>query len=115
MKKLLLIFPPMGTSKAIMKMCCTPLGVAYLAAYVRNDIDVEILDCIAEGYDTEVEVGPQFIQYGLSYDEIAKRIEYIKPEIGGISCIFSAQYKAVRGITKLVKPIDPSIATGSGG
>lgn len=115
MQKLLLIFPPMGTSKAIMKMCCTPLGVAYLAAYVRDDIEVEILDCIVEGYDTDVEIDEHFIQYGLTYDQIADRIEYLRPDMVGISCIFSAQYKAVRGICKVVKKLDPSIVTVAGG
>jgi len=114
-KKILLIYPPVTYSVQSPKQSCPPLGVAYLAAAVRDIADVQILDAAVEGYEHEEKIGPTLMRYGLPISEIARRVEEYKPDAVGISCIFSSQFPAVAEISSAVKRIDPEILTMTGG
>ena len=97
-----------------------PLGLTYLASNIRkHNYDVEILDCLAEGFDNEeiIERKDSEIQirYGLSNEEIKNRIKEFKPEIVGVTNNFTSQYKEALLICQICKELDPNIITILGG
>ena len=114
-KKVLLIFPPVRLYRETMKLVFSPLGVAYIAAYVRNEVDVRILDAAAEGFDHEIILDEDFIQFGLSIDEVKRRIADYKPDVVGVTCLFSSVFPVVREVCRAAKSVDPNILTITGG
>jgi radical SAM superfamily enzyme YgiQ (UPF0313 family) len=94
-RKVLLIQPPgrclIGRDGVITerKHCHPPLGLAYLAAGLRNHgYEVAVLDMLAEGYGQE-RYTEQFIYYGLTAEQAIERIEAFQPDMIGISILFS--------------------------
>ncbi len=114
-KKLLLVYPPVTYSVQSAKQSCPPLGVAYLAAAVRERCDVKILDAAVEGYEHEERLNPHLMRYGMPVSEIAREVASYRPDAVGISCIFSSQFPTVAQICEAVKKIDPDILTLTGG
>src|SRR3989344_1006311 len=114
-KKILLVSTRYTLFKDDVRRCVAPIGLAYLAAFLEKDgYEVKILDAAAEGYDN-VKVHGEFLTYGLDDEEIRKKIVEFKPDVVGVSCIFSTQYENVKKALKLVKDIDPNIITMVGG
>lgn len=70
-----------------------PLGLLYLAGYLqeRTSHNVHILDCQIDE---------------LSYEEIKKRLENIRPDVVGIYSSISLLYDAVQ-VARLAKEVDP--------
>jgi len=103
-KRVLLIQSPYTIHKAEPKGCQPPLGLAYIASVLENcGFEVKILDAIVGGFDTEVDVGKNFIRYGLDFDQIRTVARDFAPDIVGISCLFSCQYKNALAIAKIMK------------
>ena len=74
------------------KHCTPPLGLAYLAASVRKaNYDVEAIDMLAEGYETE-RLRDQTIIYGLTTEETVERIRKANPIMVGIGILFFLAY-----------------------
>ena len=112
----MLIFPPTRFRKRVRdKLAVPPLGVASIAAVIREHCDVRILDATVEGYHCERKIDPDTVEYGLGGEEIGREIRRFRPDVVGISCIFSSQYPAVREICRLVKEISGDIRTVTGG
>lgn len=114
-KKLLLIYPPTTYSVQSAKQSCPPLGVAYLAGAVRDNVEVKVLDAAVEGYNHDLQISSNLKRYGLPICEIARYVEQYEPDAVGISCIFSSQFPTVGEICAAVKKIDPGILTLTGG
>lgn len=120
-KKILLISPPGkvyilpdGTPSA-RKHCAQPLGMAYLAAILlNNNYDVHVIDMLAEGYDKEVYHKP-FIVYGLTVEDVLSRIENEKPDIIGISVLYSFLIKEIVELCSSIKAKYPDIPILLGG
>lgn len=92
-----------------------PLGLCYLAAVLREKgHQVEILDCLAEGYGHKESRG-QMAVYGLNDNEIVQRINSSNPDIIGCSALFSVQYENVKNFCLLVKKLDKNIPLVVGG
>jgi len=114
--KVMLIVPPRTILKSSIKRCCTPLGLAYIGAVLeQNNINVQILDCYAEGYDNENDLEDDYIRVGLSPNDIKDRIEDFSPEIVGVTCVFTSEIRNVIWICKLIKKIDNNIKIVVGG
>lgn len=113
--KVLLIQPPFTIFKTETKKCHPPLGLAYLAASLKENHNVEVLDSLAEGYEYEEIIDKEHIRYGLSFENIRKRIADFSPDVVGISCLFSAQYENVSIICHIVKELNDRIITILGG
>lgn len=113
--RVMLIQPPFTIFKTEAKVCHPPLGLAYLAAALKGNHDVSILDALAEGYSEEEAVDKEFKRYGLSFENIKKRIERFSPHVVGVSCLFSAQAQNVRRICELTKEVNEKIVTVIGG
>jgi magnesium-protoporphyrin IX monomethyl ester (oxidative) cyclase len=102
--KVLLILPPCPIPKMFPKRVQIPLGIAYLASALRRErIEVSLLDAIIEGWDTVIELDDQNIQFGLTTAEIAKHAASLKPDLVGISCMFSVQARVTSEIAMEIK------------
>ena len=114
--RVMLIMPPFTQTRQAMKRCLFPLGIGYLSAVLeREGIIVETLDCIVEGYDTEVYHEDGEITFGLKDGDIEKRIRDFKPDIVGVSCLLSRQRHNAHRMCQLAKKVDPKIQTIMGG
>ncbi len=111
----MLLSPKYTIYKYDARRCIIPLGLAYLAAFLeKHGYQVKILDIAAEGYNNIREEG-DFVTYGLDYKEVKNEIAKFKPDIVGVSCIFTTQNKNARELLKLVKDVDRGIMTMTGG
>jgi len=120
-KKVMLINPPgkvfvlKDGKPAHRKHCTPPLGLAYLAAnLMQGGYKVHAMDMLAEGYNKEV-FKESFIIYGLSIDEMLLRIEEVRPDIIGISVLFSFIIREVYSLCKAIKEKYPEIKIVLGG
>jgi len=114
-ERVMLIYPPMTFSPQSVKQIHPPLGVGYLAAVLRNEVGLKVLDAAVEGYGHEEKAGTKLLRYGLPFSEIENRIREFKPDLVGVSCIFSSQFRNVAQVAKRAKSVDPRIITISGG
>jgi len=111
----MLINPPVRISSFYDKVACQPMGLAYLASVLRNDYQVKILDALALGRDQERYLKWNYLEYGLSSDEILKEVEKFQPQVVGASCLFSFQLPIIAEIFQKVKSRSPEIITVTGG
>lgn len=114
-ERVMLIFPPVTFTPQSMKYLHPPLGLAYIAASLKDRVELRVLDAAAEGYEHEARAGHKLLRYGLPFAEIERRIRDFKPDLVGVSCLFSSQFRNVIEITKAVKRVDPGILTVTGG
>ncbi len=96
-------------------MACPPLGIASLAAYIRDLVDVRLLDCLVEGYWQRVSVNYDVMRVGLDYAETVDRIREYGPDMVGLSCIFSSQMACVRELSRRIKALDRDMVVVTGG
>jgi len=89
-----------------------PLGIALLKQNTCSKIS--ILDALAEGYNNRKSF-EGVLRVGLELNDIKNRINREKPEIVGVSNLWSANYPAVLEIIKYVKRDFPKIITILGG
>ncbi len=93
-----------------------PMGLGYLASVVEKmGIEVEILDALMLGWDNEEEVNENIVRVGLSDRDIREQILEYNPDLIGINCQFSRQYKIYHHIFSLVKKIKANCITVAGG
>src|SRR5512146_1318177 len=67
-----------------------PLGLGYLAAVLRDRYEVRVLDCLLEGYEPGGRPTVGCVRYGMMDREIMDAIADFKPDVVGVSAIFSA-------------------------
>jgi anaerobic magnesium-protoporphyrin IX monomethyl ester cyclase len=114
-RRVLLVYPPTRSGRGQRIVMMQPLGIAYLAAALRDDYDVHILDASILGADQVRIEPPSFEVRGLSPEEIQSRIEEISPDVLGVSCIFSPQYPVLQDILRRAKRANPDLITIAGG
>jgi magnesium-protoporphyrin IX monomethyl ester (oxidative) cyclase len=118
-KKVLLIFPPAYTIKSARDINpLPPIGIGMLASILeKNKYQVEILDCLVRGWDQEEETqaNKDIVRVGLSDDQIEEYIKEFKPDVVGVSCMFSVQHKIYPQIFAAIKSVNSSIITVAGG
>jgi anaerobic magnesium-protoporphyrin IX monomethyl ester cyclase len=123
-KKVMLVYPPVTrppdfSSKIVRVSSFFPLGIAYLAASLEKAgrYQLRIMDALIDGYTnkgTILEDGGK-IRYGLTDEEIAKRIESFAPDALLVSCLFSAIQWDMNNVCRIAKQVDPAIITIVGG
>lgn len=102
--------------KSSVKRCCTPIGLAYIAAVLEQEhIDVHVLDCYAEGYDNEKNIGNGYIHVGLDDHDILKRFEDYQPDLIGVNCCFTSEIDNVYHLCKLAKEYNKNTEVVVGG
>jgi len=91
------------------------LGLAYIASHLeKNGVEVKIIDAAAEGINNKIQIGNK-IRFGLSEEEIKKRIKGFSPDIIGITCISTPHSSDAHEAARIVKEVDPHILVVMGG
>jgi magnesium-protoporphyrin IX monomethyl ester (oxidative) cyclase len=116
-KKVMLIYPPIANVRLTNNICTLPMGIASLAAYLRERTDLEflLLDAVVEGHDHVEDLDDKTVKFGLSYHRIQERVRAFGPDLLGVSAIFSSQLPFVREIVKRAKAEDPDLFAVTGG
>lgn len=124
-KKVMLIVPPDTRPLDMLadKVRIThvaPLGVAYIAAVLeQNGYEVKILDCVAEGQQEGLKYyrdnGVEEMRYGLLDAEIELKIADFKPDLVGVSCMFSNKAFDAHNVCRIVKQYNKDVITVMGG
>lgn len=90
-ERVMLLNPANTMPKDSVRRLPTPLGLMYLASELRKrDYHVEILDSTCEGY-YQTRVKGDSLTYGLSDEEVVRRIKSFSPDIVGVTSMFTAQ------------------------
>jgi len=115
--KVLLIYPPdsylAGEEYFVNRN--PPLGLSYVAAVLEGaGHKVQVIDCVIENWSQRIWKSDHY-QVGLSWAELKRRIEQTKPDVVGISCLFSCQFSNAQKTVSLVKEIDSEIPVVIGG
>jgi phosphonoacetaldehyde methylase len=114
-RKVLLLFPPTRIGNESHPACLPPMGLMYLAAVIRGQYEVRILDATVEDYHNITPMPGGFQRFGLSYAEIRRRIEDFRPDLVGMTCLWASSAPVIRDLTAMIKQIDPAILTVIGG
>jgi anaerobic magnesium-protoporphyrin IX monomethyl ester cyclase len=116
-KKVLLIAPPAYTFQATRDINpLPPIGLGYLAAVIENlGIEVAILDALMLGWEHEEKVDELLIRVGLSNQGIEDCLRRYDPDLVGISCQFSRQYRIYHELLATIKKVKPECLTVAGG
>ncbi len=120
-KKVMLITPPgkiaiTAQGSRERKLAVPPLGLAYLSAGLRDiGIEVDVLDVLMEGYETEQELEPNVITYGLTEAQIRKRIQDFNPDMIGVSCLFSNRGQEALNLCRIAREEIPDAYVVLGG
>ena len=117
-QRVMLISPSVILFKGDLPRCTYPMGLGYIgAALERDDYDVRILDCLAEGYYTQLPVGSDknFIRYGLSENSIHDELIDWMPDVIGVSSIFSNQSDIIEEIFAIAREACPRAFLITGG
>lgn len=115
--KILLIKPSCTVYKAdpTLPSATLPFGIAYLASYLLSKgEEVMLIDALSEGIEN-IERFENKTKIGLSDEEIERRIREFKPDIVGITSMFTSFYLDAHNLASLVKRIDPEIKVILGG
>ena len=116
--KLLLIRPPFAIEKFYFpKYINEPLGIESLAAFLEQTHQVMTIDAVGEGWNQYWELPdyPETIFQGLKQQEILNKLPVMKPEIIGISWLFSTQNSSIDLIIKTVKKYNKNLPIIVGG
>ena len=90
-----------------------PLGSAYIVAVLeKENYDVQIVDALAFG---ETKQGEDFVHTGLSDSTIRNRIIESKPDVVGITAMFTAYAQNAHDVAQIVKEVNPNIQVVFGG
>jgi magnesium-protoporphyrin IX monomethyl ester (oxidative) cyclase len=112
----MLVFPPSTALGGWEPMVTTPMGIAYLGSAVREaGYEVACLDTVIEAPYRETAINDTVSRFGLTYDQIMDKIAAWKPDLVGLSCIFSNQWPATRELAKRIKAADPDVIVVAGG
>lgn len=110
MTQVLLLRPPsLSSAKGVLHDAAPPVGVAYLAASLRQaGHNVQVIDALGEGlfqYE-KVHQNDTLVKHGLSDEEIIERIPD-SIEFIGVSCMFSVEWPYVRDLIRKIRRHKP--------
>lgn len=117
MRTLLLRPPSIASVKTLLHDAAPPIGVAYLAASLRQaGHGVQVIDALGEGL-FQYEPVPQnksLVKHGLSDDAIVSRIPK-NVQFIGVSCMFSVEWPYVRELIRKIRQHCPTAHIAVGG
>lgn len=91
------------------------MGLSYLAAILKDKYEVKILDAPLLGFNQERRLAWNYMEWGLSPEEIVRQTLEFNPQVAGLSCMFSHQMPLVAKISSAIKQMAPDIITVAGG
>ena len=115
-RALLIKTPKCGARADSVAVNLEPLGLMYIAAFVRaySDHWVGLIDAQAEAARVE-RVAPDRFRMAMPEELLRSRIRAAAPRVVGISALFEMQEGEVVAIARLVKSIAPDIVVVIGG
>lgn len=120
-KRVLLIDPPVTRPPDMLADkvrigLVAPLGLAYIGAVLeQNEIEVKILDATAEGQLEGLRYGNGDMRYGLTDYQIHSALDDFKPDLVGVSCLFSNKALDAHNVCRIVKEYNKDVITVMGG
>ncbi len=116
-KKILLINPPRVIFRGQeRKRVDFPMGLGYIGAMLKLEgYEVIGLDVLLEGYYEEESLSNNRLRFGLSDDKIKQQMSEIKPDVVGVSNMFSSGEREALRMCEIAKEVDPDIITIMGG
>lgn len=113
--KVLLINPPLTLLSYEIRSVVPPLGLAYIGAVLeKKGHKVEILDTVALNWRNPTRVRGM-VHFGQQWKDISKSIEKSKPDVVGLSFLFSSQSHNAHKVAELVKTYDRDVPVVMGG
>jgi magnesium-protoporphyrin IX monomethyl ester (oxidative) cyclase len=121
--KIMLIIPPSTLWAIERPHVVQPIGIGYIAAVLEKEgYDISVLDTIALGWQEylmkwkgrKIEKG-KTIHFGLSWEEIEKRVREANPDVVGISSAYTCQSENVHKTAEAVKRAGKNITVVVGG
>jgi anaerobic magnesium-protoporphyrin IX monomethyl ester cyclase len=112
--KILLVQPPVVLNENEIPQFSPPLGLAYIAAVLqRGGHAVKILDTVI--LDSAGHKTGEFTHLGLPWEKIRQEISGYRPELVGISSMFSCQAESMHRVARLSKEVGANVITVVGG
>lgn len=116
LSRVYLVSPPVTAVAHFEPYVSTPMGLAYLGASLRErGFEVLALDAVAEAPYHNESLTTTLVRYGLPVDDIVRRILTVKPDVVGLSCLYSNQWMVVRQIARALRVSAPEILLVAGG
>ena len=117
--KVALISPRAVASKQMIRRVQPPLGLCCIAANLRHKgiKNILIYDTLIEDYDDvrKLKNAEEMITYGSSDNEILKKLKEFKPDIVGVSSLFSSQVSQAYAVARVVKEYKKEVPVVFGG
>ena len=118
-QRILLVVPPAYTFRGMRDINpLPPMGLGYLASMLvqSGGYEVKIFDCLLEGWTHEEPSDKKtVVRVGPSDEDIQDEIRTFKPDLVGLSCMFSRQHRIYPHVFSLIKEVSPNIITVGGG
>jgi len=114
-ERVMFINPPARESSFHDFVVTQPVGLGYLASVTRRNYQVKILDAVALGREKERWIKWNYIEAGLTIDEIVEEVKKFNPQVVGISCLFSSHFLLVAGLAAAIKKQLKDIIIVTGG
>jgi len=115
--KILLVSPTVTLHKFDLSLPIKPtlLGLCYIGGTLKKaGYEVKILDCFSYAVCFE-HTDSTFSRYGMSDKEILYKIQQFKPDVVGITSMYTSCFKDAHNIARIVKKIDRDILVVFGG
>ncbi len=114
-KKIMIVVPPNIVPSENLRRIGEPLGALSIATYLKTKgFDVDVYDMTLEGYDN-CKQESNFIVYGSELDDLKQRILKFKPDLVGVSSMFSSKERITDNVCKTIKGVDSNIIVVVGG
>ena len=114
-----LISPRAVASKNMIRRVQPPLGLCCIAAGLRQEgfKNVLIYDTLIEDYNDvrKLDSGEDMITYGSSNEKIEEKMREFKPDIVGVSSLFSSQVSQAYAVARAVKKYNKKTIVVFGG
>ena len=114
-----LISPRAVASKKMIRRVQPPLGLCCIAAGIREEgiKNILIYDTLIEDYHDvrKLENHDDMITYGSSDKKILEKLRAFKPDIVGVSALFSSQVSQAYAVAKVVKKFNKKTPVVFGG
>ncbi|MGB2601586.1 MAG: cobalamin-dependent protein [Candidatus Omnitrophota bacterium] len=117
--KIALIVPQAIGYRQQIRKALPPLGLGYIAGVLEEKGYDKILfiDAVAEDYSNVVQLkdDPTLVRFGMSDEMIADKVRTFKPDIIGITVLFSSQVECAFSAAKALKSVVPDTPIVLGG
>lgn len=116
--KVLLIRPFFCIEKSyLQRFISEPLGIEYLAAFLKRNHQIKIIDSVAEGWNNYhyIKNDEKIVYKGLHPKKLLKNINKYQADVIGITWLFSTQNDCVNNTINIIKQNNPKIKIVVGG